>query len=30
MEHVAEKYPDVDVEIYEGGQPLYYYFISVE
>lgn len=29
-EHVAEKYPDVDVEIYEGGQPLYYYFISVE
>lgn len=30
MEHVAEKYPDVDVEIYEGGQSLYYYFISVE
>ena len=30
MEHVAEKYPDVDVEIYEGVQPLYYYFISVE
>ena len=30
MEHVAEKYPDVDAEIYEGGPPLYYYFISVE
>ena len=30
MERVSEKYPDVDVEIYEGGQPLYYYFISVE
>ena len=30
MERVSEKYPDVDVELYEGGQPLYYYFISVE
>jgi len=23
-------YPDVDVEIYSGGQPLYYYIISAE
>ena len=27
---IAEKYDDVDVELYEGNQPLYYYLISVE
>jgi len=27
---VCEKYPDVDVEIHPGGQPVYYYIISVE
>ncbi len=27
---VEEQYPDADVELYDGGQPLYYYFISVE
>ena len=27
---VEEKYPDVDVEINDGGQPIYYYVISVE
>lgn len=29
-DQVAEKYPDVDVEINYGGQPIYYYMISVE
>lgn len=27
---VEEKYPDVDVEVHNGGQPIYYYVISVE
>lgn len=27
---VEEKYPDCDVEIHSGGQPIYYYIISVE
>ncbi|MGL5507862.1 MAG: DAK2 domain-containing protein, partial [Paraclostridium sp.] len=27
---VEEKYEDIDVELYYGGQPLYYYLISVE
>ena len=27
---LAEKYPDCDVEIQNGGQPLYYYLIAVE
>ena len=27
---VSEKYPDVDVEINNGGQPIYYYVIAVE
>ncbi len=26
---LSEKYPDVDFELQEGGQPLYYYIISV-
>ncbi|MBQ1793958.1 MAG: DAK2 domain-containing protein [Peptostreptococcaceae bacterium] len=29
-EQVEEKYEDIDVELYYGGQPLYYYLISVE
>lgn len=29
-EKVEEKYPDVDVELQRGGQPIYYYLISVE
>lgn len=29
-EQVQDKYPDIDVELYEGNQPLYYYLISVE
>ena len=27
---IEEKYPDVEVEINNGGQPIYYYIISVE
>lgn len=27
---VAEKYPDCDVEIYYGGQDIYYYIVSLE
>ena len=27
---VAEKYSDCEVEMYEGGQPIYYYIFSVE
>jgi hypothetical protein len=27
---IQEKYPDVEVEINDGGQPIYYYVISVE
>ena len=27
---MTEKYPDCDVELQNGGQPLYYYLIAVE
>ena len=27
---IEELYPDVDVEVNMGGQPIYYYIISVE
>ena len=30
MELVSERFPQVDVELHEGGQPIYYYIISVE
>ena len=29
-EALGERYEDLDVEIYRGGQPLYYYLISLE
>ncbi len=29
-ELIQEEFEDIDVELYYGGQPLYYYFISVE
>ena len=29
-ELVSDKYPDIDVELQPGGQPIYYYIISVE
>ncbi len=27
---ITEKYPDCDVEIHYGGQPIYYYYIALE
>lgn len=30
VEDLSEKYPDVDFELHYGGQPLYYYLISLE
>lgn len=27
---LKEQYPDVEIELQEGGQPIYYYLISVE
>ena len=29
-EKIEEKYEDIDVELYYGGQPLYYYIFSIE
>ena len=29
-EHIGTKYPDAEVEVYEGKQPLYSYILSVE
>lgn len=29
-DQIAEKYPDTEVEVHYGGQPIYYYVISVE
>jgi DAK2 domain fusion protein YloV len=30
LEELTEKYGDIDVELYYGGQPLYYYIFSIE
>ncbi len=30
VDEVAEKYDDLDTELYQGGQPVYHYIISVE
>ena len=30
MELIKRKYPDCDVEIHYGGQPIYYYYIALE
>lgn len=30
LEYVNKKYKDIEAEIYNGGQPMYYYLISVE
>ena len=30
LENLEEKYPDCEVSVRKGGQPLYYYIISVE
>ena len=29
-ETLAEEFPDCDVEVQNGGQPLYYYLVAVE
>ena len=29
-DEVEEKYPDCDIELQCGGQPIYYYIVSVE
>ena len=29
-QRVAEQFPDVELEIHYGGQPVYYYVVSVE
>ncbi len=30
QEKLSEKFPDCDIEIHRGGQPIYYYFIALE
>ena len=30
QEVLAEKYPDCDIEVHFGGQPIYYYYIALE
>jgi len=30
VDEIAEKYDDLDTELYQGGQPVYHYIISVE
>ena len=30
LDYAKEKYENVEADIYDGGQPLYYYLISVE
>ena len=30
QEMLQEKYPNVDVELFFGGQPIYYYIVSLE
>ena len=27
---IGRKHPEVDVEVHYGGQPVYYYYLSVE
>ena len=29
-EKIGEAFPDVEIEVHYGGQPIYYYVISVE
>ena len=30
QEVLQEKYPELDVEVFQGGQPIYYYIVSLE
>ena len=27
---ISKKHPEIDVEVHYGGQPVYYYYLSVE
>ena len=27
---LSEKYKNIDINVYEGNQPVYYYYISIE
>jgi dihydroxyacetone kinase-like predicted kinase len=27
---LEDQYPDVEIELYDGGQPVYYYLFAVE
>lgn len=29
-QEIEDLYPDVDVDVHSGGQPIYYYVLSVE
>lgn len=29
-QEITELYPDVDVDVHSGGQPIYYYILAVE
>ena len=30
LDKVKDTYPDLEVEMQDGGQPVYYYIVSVE
>ena len=30
QERISSAYPDADVELQQGGQPIYYYIVSAE
>ena len=30
VQEIEDLYPDVDVDVHSGGQPIYYYVLSVE
>lgn len=30
VDQITEKYPDYEIEVHSGGQPIYYYILSVE
>ena len=30
QQEIEDLYPDVDVDVHSGGQPIYYYVLSVE
>ena len=30
QERLADKFPDCDIDVHRGGQPIYYYYIALE